>query len=818
MINNLPTQLTHFIGREQEAVDIKQLLTDARLLTLMGPGGCGKTRLAIEVAATLQDTYPDGICWIELAPLTEGELVAQTVATALDVRDPSGGATDQILTYCLASKRLLLLLDNCEHVVDACATLVDTLLRACPNLQCLATSREPLGVSGESIYTVPSLALPGADLLSESRGRSAAPDSDIIAKLAQVESVSLFVDRATNVLPGFTLTPENARPIARICHRLDGIPLAIELASACVNVLAVQQIADRLDDRLDLLVSGQRTALEPHHRTMRAAIDWSYDLLKPKEQTLLRRLAIFEAGCNLDMAEAICRGEGIGEREVLELLSSLATKSLLMSETVGRAQARYRLLETVREYSLEKLVASGEAALLRDRHLDWFVEWVEETTAKLHGPYQQLWLVWLEGENDNLRAALRWALESRRIEAGLCLAAALYDFWLQRGYLREGRTWSRRLLAQADNQIPSLLRAKVSSTIAHFSWLMGDYELSQEAGLASIELAEASGDDGKPYLARLLMGRSSSIRATGDYAAAFDLCARSIQTLREFRDSEGLVPALLLQGVNATALGDYELAHALIDEGQALARELEDQLRVGLALKFQGDLAYCEQEYGRAQVAYEQSLNHYLEMGRALDVVGIQCGLGHACLKLGELERATAVFRESLETQHSAGNSRGLAECLLGFGALAVVHGQQETAVRLLAAAIAQGGMGMLYSTPAERKAYEQHLATAQAALTEGAFARARHTGQAMTMEEAIELALESSAMATESRYGLGGLTARQLEVVTLITLGRTNGEIAEELVLSKRTVEKHVANILAQLDLTNRAEIVRWGMEQRLA
>ncbi|MEJ2735184.1 MAG: LuxR C-terminal-related transcriptional regulator [Anaerolineae bacterium] len=818
MIDNLPTQLTHFVGREQEAADIQQLLTEARLLTLAGPGGGGKTRLAIEVAATLADAYPDGIFWVELAPLTDGELVAPTVAAALNVRDQPGDPLDQVMASCLADKRLLLLLDNCEHIIDACATLVDALLRTCPHLQCLATSREPLGVSGEVVYSVPPLALPEAELLPEPGGPPVRPDTDLIARLAQVESVSLFVDRAASILPGFALTADNARPIARICRRLDGIPLAIELASARVNVLSLAQIGDRLEDRFGLLVSAQRTAVKPHHQTMRAAIDWSYDLLKPEEQTLLHRLAIFEAGCNLDMAEAVCSGGGIGQAEVLDLLSSLVTKSLLLSETVGRAQARYRLLDTIREYSLEKLTASGEEARLRDRHLDWFVERVEGTTAKLHGPYQQLWLAWLGGENDNLRAALRWALDSGRIEAGLRLAAALYDFWLRRGYLREGRTWSRRLLAQADDQTSPLLRAKVNTTLSHFSWSQGDYQRARETGRVSIELARSAGDEGKPYLARLLMGHSSTIRSSGDFAAAFDLCAQSIHMLREFGDAPGLVPALILQGVNATALGNYELAQALIGEGLALARELEDQLHIGLALKVQGDLAYCQQDYGRAQVAYEQGLAHYRASGRAWDNAGIQCSLGHAYLQLGELPRARELLVESLETQQSAGNTRGLAECLLGLGALASVQDQPKRAVRLLAAAVTQGGRGMLYSTPAQHKAYEQYLATAQAALPAAAFALAQQTGQGLTMEQAIELALDVSATVTPPQSEPGGLTPRQLEVAGLITQGKTNGEIAADLVLSKRTVEKHVANILARLDLTNRAEVVRWGMEQGLA
>jgi predicted ATPase/DNA-binding CsgD family transcriptional regulator len=817
MINNLPIQLTHFIGREQEAVHIKRLLTDARLLTLTGPGGCGKTRLAIEVAATLQDVYTDGICWAELAPLTDGQLVAQTVAAALDVRDQPGSAQDQVVASCLEGRRLLLLLDNCEHVIEACAALVDGLLRACPHLQCVATSREPLSIAGEVVYPVPPLALPGTEMWVGSDDAALA-DAGLLSTLSQVESVSLFVDRATNLLPGFALTAETASPIAQICRRLDGIPLAIELASARVNVLSVEQIADRLDDRFGLLVSGQRTGVVPHHQTMRAAIDWSYDLLGPQEQTLLRRLAVFEAGCSLPMAEAVCSGAGIERSQVLDLLSSLVTKSLLLSDTVGRAEARYRLLETIAEYAQERLAAFGEGSRLRDRHLDWFVERVEETTTKLHGPYRKLWLAWLAEETDNLRAALRWALESGRTEAGLRLAAALYDPWIQRGHLREGRRWSQRLLAQAGEQTPPLLRAKVTSTVAHFSWNLGEYTLAREAAREAIELAEAAGDVGKPYLARLVMGRSSTLRAAGDLEGAFQMCARSIEMLREFGDEDGLVPALILQGVNATGLERYPLAGELLDEGEALACALGDAHHVALALKVRGDLAYCEGNYGQAREAYEQSMDRHLELGQASDTASAKSGLGHVYLQLGELARAQALFLESTETQQSAGNRRGLAECLLGFGALAQVQGRAETAARLLAASVAQGGKGMLYAMPAQGRAYEHHLAAARAALSKAAFARAQQAGRLMTLEQAIDLALEATAPPAGRRADRGGLTPRQLEVAALITQGKTNGEIAAELVLSKRTVEKHVANILAQLEVTNRAEIVRWGMEQGLA
>jgi DNA-binding CsgD family transcriptional regulator len=361
------------------------------------------------------------------------------------------------------------------------------------------------------------------------------------------------------------------------------------------------------------------------------------------------------------------------------------------------------------------------------------------------------------------------------------------------------------------------LRAKATFTVAHFSWTLGDYALSRAEAQAAMELAEAAGDEGKPYLARLVMGSSSTLRATGDLEGAFQMCARSIQMLRQFGDDDGLVPALILQGVNATGLERYTLAQEMLTEGEALARKLGDTHRVALARKIRGDLAYCEGKYERARQAYEQSLAQHLDLGQATDTAGAKSSLGHAYLKLGALARARELFLESTETQRSAGNRRGLAECLLGFGVLAQVQGQPEKAVRLLAAAVSQEGMGMLYATPAQRRAYEHHLAAAEAALSAPRFAKAKQAGQAMTLDQAIDLALEATAPPAAWQEVRGGLTPRQLEVVDLIAQGKTNGEIAEELVLSKRTVEKHVANILAQLEVGNRAEIVRWGLEQGL-
>ena len=431
---NLPLQLTNFIGREHEIVSLEQILSAARLVTLVGVGGCGKTRLAIEVANRISENFPDGVWFVPLASLREPSLILQTVVETLGLHLHANQPLLAVLKDFLQSKQVLLVLDNCEHLITDCAELVQQLLSHAVDLRILATSREPLGIAGESIYPLLGMNLP--DWVSaEWQNRQSPPD---LENLMKFDAVHLFVDRTRALSPQFALTTENAATVATICQRLDGLPLALELASARTSVLTVQEIAARLEDRFSLLTSRQRMGFEPRHHTLRATIDWSYELLSVEEQTVLNRLAVFSAGCTLDTAETICSGDRIAPGQILDLLSSLVTKSLVLAETTGSVQSRYRLLETIREYCLEKLDEEGETAKIRNRHLDWYLVRVEEALPKQFESYQQLWLNWLESEHDNLRAALAWALESRQIEEGLRIASALTLFWEIRGYVREG--------------------------------------------------------------------------------------------------------------------------------------------------------------------------------------------------------------------------------------------------------------------------------------------------------------------------------------------------------------------------------------------
>jgi predicted ATPase len=413
--HNLPRQLTSFIGREREMGEVKEFLATTRLLTLTGSGGCGKTRLALQVAADLLEAYADGVWLVELAALADPTLVPQTVASALGVREqPVRPLTETLVDY-LQPKVLLLILDNCEHLLTASAQLANALLRSCPRLRMLASSRQGLGIAGERTYRVPSLSLP--------QPRPLPP----VERLTDYEAVRLFVERAVFTQPSFAITDQNAPAVAQVCERLDGIPLAIELAAARVKALPVEKLNERLDDMFRLLTGGSRTAL-PRQQTLRALIDWSYDLLSEPERALLRRLSAFAGGWTLEAAEAVGVGEGVEEWEVLDLLTSLVEKSLVLYEE-REGEGRYRLLETVRQYARDRLLESEEGEAVRTRHLEFFLHWAEQ------GPGLER----LETEHDNLRAALAWSGAQRQGDVGLRLGGAMGGFWHVRGYWTEGR-------------------------------------------------------------------------------------------------------------------------------------------------------------------------------------------------------------------------------------------------------------------------------------------------------------------------------------------------------------------------------------------
>jgi non-specific serine/threonine protein kinase len=628
----IPTVLTSFVGRERELAEVARVLASSRLVTLSGSAGCGKTRLALRISAEVGDRYANGVHWIALARLADSRHVANVVARAVKVVEQPDHPLLETLMHALHDQHLLLVLDNCEHVLAACAQLAETLLAA-TDVSILATSREPLSVTGEMLYPVSPLSLPPSTVATADPGR--------------FDAVQLFVERARALLPEFALTPENAAAIASICRHLDGLPLAIELASARVNVLTLEQIVERLDERFELLPPAPHVAYG-HHRTLRSAIDWSYDLLSAPEQILLRRLSVFPGGCSLTTVEAVCAGNGLEDKQILGLLSSLVNKSLVVAATLQRGEARYSLLETIRQYAREKLIASGEGPVIHDRQLQWVLQVTEETAPKLSGTYQQLWLGWLEYEYDNIRGALTWSLESDRIEAGLRIAIALYQFWTIRDYVPEGLTWLERLLAEADQAVSLLVRANALAYASFLAGFRGNISAQQRYGDEAAALAQTAGDEGKPALAWALAGQGYAARAVGDYQTEFTLAKREIQIYRELGNSYLLGVSLSTTSFTAMSLGEYDAARAMLDEGLLLLREIGDPYRIAMALNFSGDLARCEQRYTQARAAYEESIALLRDLNAVRDLASALHNLGHTCVHLGDFERAHTLFSESL--------------------------------------------------------------------------------------------------------------------------------------------------------------------------
>jgi predicted ATPase len=493
--HNLPVQLTKFIGRQRELDDLERLLADSRLVSLTGPGGCGKTRLAVQFANRVSGSFKDGVWLAELASIRDPTFVPRLLTKIFDIpHRPEQSALESLLDY-LQSKEILLVLDNCEHLIENCAQWVGQILSHTENVHILVTSREPVALPGEMIYPVPGLNLPPAG------SGSAGDPGDLI----QYDAVRLFIERTRALLPNFTITTANAVSIVQICRQLDGLPLALELASAHTNVLSLQEIRARLDDRFTLLISRQRGEQDPRHRTLRAAMDWSYDLLSPPEQVMLGRLSVFAGGCSLATAQDVCTGGELEREQVLGLLSSLVNKSLVVAHTLLREEARYSLLATIRHLAQEKLNSSGEWSVIRDRHLRFFLELTEEIDTKLRGEHQQLWLNRLDDEYDNMRAALAWAVEGGRMDkdrlsAGLRLTTSLYQYWRIRDYIEEGLDWCKQLFAQADEGISRVVRAKALVFASLMAGIRGQIEDQLKYGEQALLLSEAAGQEGKRLL------------------------------------------------------------------------------------------------------------------------------------------------------------------------------------------------------------------------------------------------------------------------------------------------------------------------------
>jgi predicted ATPase/DNA-binding SARP family transcriptional activator/DNA-binding CsgD family transcriptional regulator len=801
--HNLPSRRTSFVGRGREMIEVKRTLSMTRLLTLTGMGGSGKTRLALEVARDLVGIYPDGVWLVELAPLSEPELVAQEVASTLGVHEQPGRSYLDSLLDTLGDQQMLLLLDNCEHLVDAATQLTTTLLESCPRIRVLATSRERLGVMGELTWPVPCLSVPGAG------------EVPAVEELEGYESARLFVDRASKRHPDFELTPENARAVARVCTGLEGIPLAIELAAARVGVLSAGQISERLGHLLDLLTRGGRTAGH-RHRTLRATLDWSYELLDKPEQALLGSLSTFAGGFTLEAAESVgARGE-IQEEDVLELLTILVEKSLVVAEESWERGARYRLLEPIGQYAREKLEANEQAEALRSQHAWFFFALAVEAEPELKGPRQTEWLDRLETEHDNLRAALSWAL-GRESDLGPRMAGALCLFWYTRGYLSEGTTYLEAV-ASSDT-VPATVRARALTGLGWIAEPQGDYERARVAYEESLELFRRSSD--KRGVANALGDLGSLALDRGDYQQATSLLEESLTLHRELGSREDIIGILDSLGVLASAKGDPQRSISFFSEALVLSRGIGNVRRTATSL---GNLGITMLVYGdpdRAAVLLDESLASFREIG---DNSNIAISLMHsafAALIRGDHERVRVLSDESLELLQRAEDRQHIADCLEIMAGGAGARGRAQRAARLWGAAEAlREEIGVLLQ-PENRKVLDPFLAAARSSLGEAAWQVALAEGRAMMPEQAIEYALSAEDPAPSPpviRRPSGDsavITPREEEVAVLVSRGLTNRQIASVLSISEHTVASHIAKTLKRLGLNSRSRLSAWVAER---
>jgi WD40 repeat protein/predicted ATPase/transcriptional regulator with XRE-family HTH domain len=785
---NLPPARSSFVGRTTDVASLKQALdpatgTGMRLLTLTGVAGSGKTRLALAVAEALCGSYEEGVWLVELAPVPAGPssdptAVGGAILSALGLQEQPGRAPLETLIDHLQPRRVLLVLDNCEHLVAACAALAARLLGACPQMQILTTSQQALGLANETVWRVAPLALPPQP--------TELPTPDEVQTLGQVEAVALFVQRAQAVQSSFALSAQNATAVVTICRQLDGLPLAIELAAARLHVLPVAELLARLDDRFRLLRQGGRAAVD-RHQTLQATLDWSYGLLEPAEQMLLRRLAVFAGGWEVAAAEAVCAGEGVTAEAVLELLDELLERSLVYVHDV-EGTPRYGLLETVRQYGLQQLERAAEATPVRDRHLAWCVTLAEQAEPALLGAEQATWLAWLEREQDNLRAALQWALDRGHSALGLRLAAGLWQYWRSRGQYGEGRRWLAAALSQAaDEEEDATSRSVRASALEGAAWLAEiEHAFAQAAALfaQSATLRRALGQD--EHLAAGLITAGMEARAGGDYARATALLEQSLAQQRAGGNREGLMQGGLGASLSQLALvlreqGAHARARALYEECLALHRELGEREGQGRALLGLGDIARDQGDaaqvraYGAesltlfgelsprwagfalnnlAQAAYldgdlthaaeraEKSAAIFRDLHAGPSLAEVLVTLGRVRGALGEAEAAQAHLTEAVGLAWAEGPRYVVALALEELAIQAVGRGQAQHGMRLLgAAAQLRQAMGTPIR-PVDRPAIEEAQAVARASLGDRLFDDVWAGGQTWPMEQSVAQAM----------------------------------------------------------------------------
>src|SRR5829696_5079534 len=724
--NNLPVQPTPLVGREREIREVAERVRseEVRLITLTGPGGTGKTRLGLQAAADLLEEFYDGVFFVALATITEPEFVASTIALALGVKESAEQSLMKSLKNYLRDKRLLLVLDNFEQVLEG-APLVGELLGACPKMKVLATSRIPLRLYGEQEYLVRPLSLPDPKVMP------------LLEVLTQYEAVRLFVQRARAVKTDFNVTNDNAPDVAEICARLDGLPLAIELAAARTRMLPPQKMLERLGNRLELLKGGPRD-LPTRQQTLRGTIDWSYELLEEEEEkTLFGRLSVFSGGRTLEAIEEICDPEG--ELEALEVVESLLEKSLLRQEEGVEGEPRFVMLETVHEYAREKVQESGEEQEIKRAHAQYFLALAEEGESEVRGPEAARWLERLEAEHDNMREALSWSLGQEEVELGLRLAGALWRFWWMRSHYSEGRRWLENALAVEGRGSPSA-RALALAGIGEIASHQGDLDQAQEACQEGLELLAHEASAAKIYLL-LSLGKVARMRE--DYTWATQVNEESVALSRERRDAWGLASSLLSSALVTQIQGDSEKATELYEESMNLFREWGDKqglafcsLNLGLVAITQGDLV-------RAAKLTEEAVALFRELGSRGDVSVNLNNLGWIAFLRNDLGKAVDLYKQSMALAWETGMYTVVLDDLVGFACLAGAQGDAVRAAQLCGAAEALHEATGYPRDPTSYAEMEPYLVSGRSQIHEVVWEKSWEEGRTMTLEEAVSYALE---------------------------------------------------------------------------
>ncbi len=708
--NNLPTPLTSFIGRQREQEVVRQRLTNARLVTLTGPGGIGKTRLALHTAADLVEQFTAGVWLAELAELTDPAMVVDAVADVLTASDEIGESAITRLARAIGRGAVLLVLDNCEHVLDATADLAQSLLSRCPRLRILATSRQPLGVAGEALVRVPPLPVTG-------------------------EAELLFVERAQAIQQDLSVSPA---AVERICRQVDGIPLAIELAAGRLHALSAEQLAERLEDRFRLLISGSRTAL-PRQRTLQGTVDWSYDLLAEPERRLFRCVSVFAGGFTLDAAEAVCAADA---DNVLDTLSALVEQSLIAWEPAERP--RYTMLETLRQYAAAKLTPETTTEV-HARHLEWLIALAERANLELRRTNQAAWLEQLAEEHANVRAALGWALSTPRHTVNAArLSTALWWFWRERGYATEGRQWLDRVLVAAP-PIPADVRARVLDAAGALAHSQGAYARARLLEEEALALWRQRNDKRGMLAALNTLGIVA--KAEGDHAGAATMLAEMLALARELEDPAHTATALNNLAALAIDRADYDSARQLLQESLAIKRAAGDQVGVVAALHNLGECAYHLGAYAQAVEQLSESVSLSRSLGATHREAQSLHSLGLAALRLGQFESAVSALHDGLAHFIAIGDEWGIVLCLEGLAQAAVAHNAQVVAIELLAGAARWRGLHDIPVPLNERAAHEELLGTIRRGLPPSDVDRAWSRGSAASLEETARFALRWPAL-----------------------------------------------------------------------